>query len=385
MMVKRAHAQDTFASSRFEIGDLKDHRKRFRDEDPAHDEEEALKDIYRRLRPGDPPTAANARALLSLARVAVPTMPPGSSIVAISSLGVYGVIIAGWASNSKYAFLGALRAASQMVSYEVALGLTVVAVVLRTHSLSTRAIVAGQAPTGLADVFSDGAGDGDFRGVEVEVEGDEEAARAHSGGSGGGMERGTANVRAAGRFAQHRVAQTFKLAAADFFEQGAVRTGGGGFVEIDGNLMALPDFVARLTGEERALLEGDAANGDKGDDVGGADAGMDAFLGSEVDELGGASGGANGGFDNGGGRAGDGDDGPIVVGVEGIVEEERAVNIHGGDDGFDHLGPSALGEIGNAFDEGVGHVCLCLVRLIFMKAGRSGFLFQRYLKNVYPI
>ena len=40
MMVKRAHAQDTFASGRFEIGDLNDHRKRFRDEDPAHDEEQ---------------------------------------------------------------------------------------------------------------------------------------------------------------------------------------------------------------------------------------------------------------------------------------------------------------------------------------------------------
>ena len=51
-------------------------------------------------------------------------------IFAISSLGVYGVIMAGWASNSKYAFLGALRSTAQMVSYEVSLGLIIITVLL---------------------------------------------------------------------------------------------------------------------------------------------------------------------------------------------------------------------------------------------------------------
>src|SRR5690554_7954027 len=51
-------------------------------------------------------------------------------IMAITSIGVYGVIIAGWASNSKYALLGALRAAAQMVSYELAIGFVLVAVLL---------------------------------------------------------------------------------------------------------------------------------------------------------------------------------------------------------------------------------------------------------------
>jgi NADH-quinone oxidoreductase subunit H len=66
-------------------------------------------------------------------------------IFAISSLGVYGVIVAGWASNSKYAFLSALRAAAQMVSYEVSIGFVIITVLLFAGSLNLTAIVNAQA------------------------------------------------------------------------------------------------------------------------------------------------------------------------------------------------------------------------------------------------
>ena len=73
-------------------------------------------------------------------------------ILAITSIEVYGVIIAGWASNSKYAFLGALRASAQMVSYEIAIGFCFVIVLMVSASLNLTDIVTGQGKGQFADM-----------------------------------------------------------------------------------------------------------------------------------------------------------------------------------------------------------------------------------------
>lgn len=73
-------------------------------------------------------------------------------IMAITSMGVYGVVIAGWASNSKYAFIGALRSSAQIVSYEIAMGFALVGVLMMSHSLNLVEIV--QRQTGVLGFLS---------------------------------------------------------------------------------------------------------------------------------------------------------------------------------------------------------------------------------------
>jgi NADH-quinone oxidoreductase subunit H len=74
-------------------------------------------------------------------------------VLAISSLGVYGIIIGGWASNSKYPFLSALRSAAQMVSYEVSIGFVIITVLLCVGSLNLTAVVQAQETRGLATML----------------------------------------------------------------------------------------------------------------------------------------------------------------------------------------------------------------------------------------
>jgi NADH-quinone oxidoreductase subunit H len=67
-------------------------------------------------------------------------------VYAISSLGVYGILLSGWASNSRYAFLGSIRASAQMISYEVSIGLVIVSVLLTTGTLNLSEIVTNNRP-----------------------------------------------------------------------------------------------------------------------------------------------------------------------------------------------------------------------------------------------
>jgi hypothetical protein len=62
-------------------------------------------------------------------------------LLSLTSMGVYGVIIAGWATNSKYAFLGAMRSAAQMVAYEIAMGFALVGVIMATRSMNLGTII----------------------------------------------------------------------------------------------------------------------------------------------------------------------------------------------------------------------------------------------------
>jgi NADH-quinone oxidoreductase subunit H len=95
------------------------------------------------------PMAAPLPTPWGLINMAVADLPVGYLFtLAISSLGVYGIVLAGWSSNNKYAFLGSLRSSAQMVSYEIAMGLSTIPVLLLAGNVSLSSIIAEQAHMG---------------------------------------------------------------------------------------------------------------------------------------------------------------------------------------------------------------------------------------------
>ncbi len=94
---------------------------------------------------GDPRIERNGFRLFQISDVNIGLLV----ILGITSIGVYGVALAGWSSNNKYSLLGSLRSSAQLISYELALGLSLVGVVMRAGSLNLRIIVESQASHGL--------------------------------------------------------------------------------------------------------------------------------------------------------------------------------------------------------------------------------------------
>ncbi|MCZ7527621.1 MAG: NADH-quinone oxidoreductase subunit NuoH [Acidimicrobiia bacterium] len=96
-------------------------------------------------------TIAGHRTYLQVAELPVGVL----FLLAMSGIGLYGVLLAGWSSGSKYPLLGSVRASAQLLSYEAALGLAIVGVLVQSGTLSTRGIVAGQGWDGPASILTD--------------------------------------------------------------------------------------------------------------------------------------------------------------------------------------------------------------------------------------
>src|SRR3984957_378256 len=171
------------------------------------------------------------------------------------------------------------------------------------------------------------------------------------------MQRGVADVGSAVGIVGNFGEQPFELALANSFEIGAVGTLGRGFVKINRNFVAVPDFTADLFGQGHAVFDGNTFHRDKGDDVGGAHARVRAGMFGEVDELGGFADAAQGGFGDRFGFAGQGHDAAVVIGIAFAIENVDAGDFaHGGDDGVNLGDVAAFGKIRNTLDDALHRV-----------------------------
>ena len=179
-----------------------------------------------------------------------------------------------------------------------------------------------------------------------------EGASADDGGAGGRVNGVGAEVGNAGGIGADVSARQLELAAADISEVLAIRAGGSFFVEKDGDAQFGADFGAELAGEGDAVVHCGPFERNEGADVGGADAGVFALVGGEVDQVAGLGDAVEGGLHRAVGGRHEGDDGAVMAGIARRIEDDHALDARdGGDDGGDDLGATPLGEVRNAFDE----------------------------------
>src|SRR5579864_6065511 len=199
--------------------------------------------------------------------------------------------------------------------------------------------------------LGDFLGDFDVWRVQENVIGNQEFARADDGSPCGRMDAGFANVRTARGIGGDLGADAFELSAANIFQALAFGNSGGGLVEINGDAESLPDLLSHVARHGHAVFNGDAVDRDERDYVGSAHARMRASMDIEVDKFSGPAHAANRGFLNGFALAGEGDNGPVVVGIHLAIQQIDAGHLHGVDDGVNFGFVAAFRKIGNAFDE----------------------------------
>ena len=152
---------------------------------------------------------------------------------------------------------------------------------------------------GEAHGFRNFLGNVDVGSAEEDVIRNQKLARSHHGGACRGMDARVTKIRAARGIRGDLCADAFELPAANVLEALSFRSSGGGFIQIDGNLKALPDLLADVVCHGHAVFDGDAVNRNKRNDVGSSHARMRAGVSVEVNELGGFAHAANGSFLNG--------------------------------------------------------------------------------------
>ena len=147
-------------------------------------------------------------------------------------------------------------------------------------------------------------------------------------------------------------ANAFELSAPYVFQILPLRRSRSSFVQVNRNLITLPDLLAHMARHGDAIFEGDSVDGDEWHNVRSSHAGMGSLMLTQIDQLGGLAHATNGGFLDRLPLADEGDDRAIVIRVHFAVEKINAIDLHGMDDGVNSCFVPALREIGDAFHQG---------------------------------